>query len=126
MPTIWNDPFARTFRDLLTGLRQTRTRYCIIGALAVSVWGSSRATQDIDCLVLLDEGRPAALVKLDAADPIADARSLLGDEHALNVRTLGQPRQDGAELPWKTWMDKEDLHGARTPTARSGTRWSRS
>jgi hypothetical protein len=62
MPIIWNDPFARTFRALLTGLRQTRTRYCVIGALAVGVWGSSRATQDIDCLALLDEDRRARLL----------------------------------------------------------------
>jgi hypothetical protein len=64
MPTIWNDPFARTFRALLAGLSQTRTRYCVIGALAVGVWGSSRATQDIDCLALLDESRRARLLDM--------------------------------------------------------------
>jgi len=35
--------------------------YCLIGALALGVWGAVRATQDIDFLILLDHERRDAL-----------------------------------------------------------------
>jgi hypothetical protein len=42
--------------------------YCLIGALALGVWGAVRATQDIDFLILLDEKhRDALTASLSAA-----------------------------------------------------------
>jgi hypothetical protein len=37
--------------------REERVPYVLIGAWALSVWGTSRATNDVDFLVLVDEER---------------------------------------------------------------------
>jgi len=49
--------------------------YCLIGALALGVWGAVRATQDIDFLILLDdEQRDALMASLSAAGFHVDTR----------------------------------------------------
>ena len=45
------DAIERAFDVLLALFQQTRVRYAIIGGFAVNVWGSERATLDIDVLV---------------------------------------------------------------------------
>ena len=48
--------------------------YCLIGALALGVWGTIRATQDIDFLILLeDDRRDAVVASLSAAGFQIDA-----------------------------------------------------
>lgn len=50
------------------GLPQPAPDYCLIGALALGVWGAVRATQDIDFLILLeDDRRDAVVTSLSAA-----------------------------------------------------------
>lgn len=49
--------------------------YCLIGALALGVWGAVRATQDIDFLMLLDDdSRDALMASLSAAGFQVDTR----------------------------------------------------
>jgi len=64
MPRSVDTPFPDTFDSLLACLRRFRVRHAVIGALAVAVWGTSRATQDIDCLVMLRQGEHERLVNL--------------------------------------------------------------
>jgi hypothetical protein len=50
------------------GLPEPAPDYCLIGALALGVWGAVRATQDIDFLILLeDDNRDAVVASLSAA-----------------------------------------------------------
>ena len=88
--------FGKAFRSLVGCLRRYRIRYCLIGALAVSAWGTSRATQDIDCLVVLEEKQRARfLEELRRRGFIhdvqwADLNPLLKD-HCLRFRLGGIP-----------------------------------
>lgn len=62
MPRSDDTSFPHTFESLLACLHRFRVRYAVIGALAVEAWGTSRATQDFDCLVMLRQGEQARLV----------------------------------------------------------------
>ena len=49
--------------------------YCLIGALALGVWGAVRATQDIDFLIMLDDdSRDALMSSLSGAGFQVDTR----------------------------------------------------
>ena len=53
--------FSQTFLSFLSCLEESRIQYCLIGAMALGAWGASRATQDVDCLVMSDEKQRAVL-----------------------------------------------------------------
>ena len=61
MPRSRPPTFSENFFSVLGCLEESRVRYCLIGAMTLGVWGASRATQDVDCLVWLDEKQRAAL-----------------------------------------------------------------
>lgn len=64
MPLPGPQAFSKTFLSVMGCLSRSRVRYCLIGALTLGVWGASRATQDIDCLLLLNEKQRADLDRL--------------------------------------------------------------
>lgn len=61
MPRSRPPTFSDTFYSLLGCLEESGIRYGLIGAMALGVWGTSRATQDVDCLVWSDEKQRAVL-----------------------------------------------------------------
>jgi len=61
MPRSRKPTFSKTFFSFLSCLEESRVQYCLIGAITLGVWGTSRATQDVDCLVFSDERQRAAL-----------------------------------------------------------------
>ncbi len=90
-------------RDLVLAAKELQTlcenngwKHCIIGGLALQVWGENRLTIDVDLTVLSDIGTEEAFVaKLLAAyrPRIADAR-----EFALKRRVLLIETADGIEI----------------------------
>lgn len=61
--------------------------------------------------VVVGPSGPPAQVKTDAPDALAHASGATGDEHAVDIRALGQPGGDRAELCREVRVDEEDLHG---------------
>lgn len=67
--------FVSALSAFARALPEPAPPYCLIGALALGVWGAIRATQDIDFLILLeDERRDAVTASLSAAGFAPDGR----------------------------------------------------
>jgi len=114
MPSTRDVPFSDSFHSLLTCFLRQRVRYCLIGALAVAAWGTSRATQDIDCLVLLGKRELARLLAaLNRRGFTVDAgwaeHNPLLREHWVRLRRGGIP----VDL-----LRPRDLHDRQTVTRR--------
>ena len=61
MPRSQPPAFSKTFFSVIGCLEESRVQYGLIGAMALGVWGTSRATQDVDCLVMSGEKERAVL-----------------------------------------------------------------
>ena len=55
MTDILEDSTPEILERVVDCFRRERVSYALIGAWALSVWGTSRATNDVDFLVLVDE-----------------------------------------------------------------------
>jgi hypothetical protein len=44
-------PFESAFRELIQTLEALPYPYCVLGALAVGIWGTPRTTQDLDAMI---------------------------------------------------------------------------
>ncbi len=85
-----DDPIARffpTLRALHNWLSATQTPYLIIGGVAVSLVARSRATRDIDVVILTDESKLKAFIDSGAAfgfaPRIADPLKIAEDSRLL-------------------------------------------
>lgn len=58
-----DQPFEHTLRSLLTTLETLSFPHCLLGALALSVWATPRATQDVDVLIAVEEKDKEHLVQ---------------------------------------------------------------
>ena len=54
--------FLTVLSTVVDALASSSPPYCIIGALALGVWGQPRATQDVDLLVLAESTSPDSFV----------------------------------------------------------------
>ena len=93
--------FSEILSQIITGLEQARENgllqaYALIGGFAVSAWGVSRATQDIDLAVVLGTSEPRTLAAyLSATYEAGDTDdSLQGVFHlTIEHKGLGVPVQ---------------------------------
>jgi hypothetical protein len=53
--TVPLPPFESAFKELIQTLEALPFPYCILGALALGIWGAPRTTQYLDVLVAVDE-----------------------------------------------------------------------
>jgi len=88
--------FSEILGQIITRLGQARKdgllqAYALIGGFAVSAWGVSRATQDIDLAVVLGTSDPRALAAhFSATYEAGDADDLLQGVFHLTVEYKGQ------------------------------------
>jgi hypothetical protein len=88
--------FPEALNQIITRLEQAREQrllhaYALIGGFAVSAWGVSRATQDIDLAVVLGTFEPNALAAyLGATYEGGDADDPLRGVFRLTLRSEGQ------------------------------------
>lgn len=67
--------YAATLSAFARALPEPVPDYCLIGALALGVWGAVRATQDIDFLMVLDDARcDSVMASLATAGFLIDSR----------------------------------------------------
>ena len=55
MTDILEGSTPKVLGRIVTCFRRERVSYVLVGAWALSVWGTSRATNDVDFLVLVDD-----------------------------------------------------------------------
>ena len=87
-PEVLSQIVTRLERARESGLLQA---YALIGGFAVSAWGVSRATQDVDLAVALGSAQPQALASyLNAMYEAGDADDPLQGVFHLTIRCEGQ------------------------------------
>lgn len=103
--------FPEVLSRVVTRLEQARKNgllqaYALIGGFAVSAWGVSRATQDIDLAVALGTSAPQALsTHLGAAYEAGDADDPLQGAFHLTIETNGQEVPIQLILLRSKWTD---------------------
>lgn len=69
------NPFENAFTELIQALEALPFPYCLVGALALGVWGIPRTTQDLDILISVGErDRSCLLEALRSRDFVPDDR----------------------------------------------------
>jgi hypothetical protein len=103
--------FSEILGQIVTRLEQARKdgllqAYALIGGFAVSAWGVSRATQDIDLAVVLGTSEPRALAAhLGAVYEAGDADDPLQGVFHLTIEYKGQEVPVQLIVLRPTWTD---------------------
>jgi predicted nucleotidyltransferase len=95
-------PFRTELAEVCWRLNEAGARYLLVGARALQLWGSARATRDID--ILIDPTEENAQRVLDALTPMGFgfAREWAAAEVARKFATIigDSPRVDILTLAW--------------------------
>jgi hypothetical protein len=106
-------------------LNAADARYVVVGATAMQLWGSSRATRDIDVLIEPTIGNAARVLEALAALPFGVAREILPEELVRRgVTMIGDtPNVDVLTRAWNVrWDDASrdiavfEVEGVPIPT----------
>lgn len=103
--------FPEVLSQIVTRLEQARENrllqaYALIGGFAVSAWGVSRATQDIDLAVALGTSQPRVLAAhLGATYEAGDADDPLQGAFHLAIENNGQQVPVQLIVLWPKWAD---------------------
>lgn len=119
-------PFKTELAEVCWRLNEAQARYVLVGARAVQLWGSTRATRDIDILIEPTEANAARVLEALARVGFDFAREWSAREVATKFVTIigDSPRVDILTLAWalryrdaaKDAVDFE-VEGVRIPTA---------
>ncbi len=98
-------PFEEAFDDLFRALNELPFPYCLMGALALGAWGTSRATHDLDAMIAIGHtDRPQLLQALEEYGFVEDAQWA---EHNPMMRDSHVRLRRGA-IPVDLMLPKDD------------------
>ena len=116
--------FQTELADVCYRLNKAGARYVLVGARAVQLWGSARATRDIDILIEPTEPNAARVLDALGTTGFGSAREWFAHEIvAKPVTILGDfPRVDILTVAWTVTFDRAEpsklvrrIAGVRVP-----------
>lgn len=95
-------PFRTELADVCSRLNQAEARYLVVGARALQLWGSARATRDIDILIEPTEENAQRVLDALATTGYGFAKEWAAAEVARKFVTIigDDPRVDILTLAW--------------------------
>ncbi len=119
-------PFRTELADVCWRLNQAGARYLVVGARALQLWGSARATRDIDILIEPTEENAQRVLDALATTGYGFAKEWAAAEVARKFVTIigDSPRVDILTLAWSVRYrdaarsaERFEVEGVEIPTA---------
>lgn len=119
-------PFRTELAEVCWRLNQAGARYLVLGARALQLWGSARATRDIDILIEPTEGNARRVLDALASTGCGFAKEWAAAEVARKFMTIigDSPRVDILTLAWSVryrdairTAERFEVEGVEIPTA---------
>lgn len=118
-------PFRTELAEVCWRLNQAGARYLLVGARALQLWGSARATRDIDILIEPTEENAQRVLDALATTGYGFAKEWAAAEVARKVVTIigDSPRVDILTLAWSVryrdairTAERFEVEGVEIPT----------
>lgn len=119
-------PFRTELAEVCWRLNQAGARYLVVGARALQLWGSARATRDIDILIEPTEENARRVLDALATTGYGFAKEWAAAEVARKLVTIigDSPRVDILTLAWSVryrdairTAERFEVEGVEIPTA---------
>jgi len=118
-------PFRTELADVCWRLNEAGARYLVVGARALQLWGSARATRDIDILIEPTEDNAQRVLDALATNGYGFAKAWAAAEVARKFVTIigDSPRVDILTLAWSVRyrdairaVEHFEVEGVKIPT----------